>query len=118
MGLFDSWRRKKKPAQQSVARPKETSKVASKATTDAPVTDGGTDSITSLLGKYDGLVQRREELQIEREDLTQKLEDGELEATEFRKELMARIQEAAQVSETLRETSVRLTQLGYRGTLH
>ena len=31
---------------------------------------------------------------------------------------MARIQEAAQVSETLRETSVRLTQLGYRGTLH
>ena len=118
MGLFDSWRRKKKPAPQPVARPRETTKIKSEASTDTVEIEGGSETIPSLLGKYEDLVQRREELQDEREDLTQKLDDGELDATEFRKELMARIQEAAQVSENLRETSVRLTQLGYRGTLH
>ena len=118
MGLFDRWRRKKKPAPQPVARPRETTKVASEASTDDSVTEGGSETITSLLGKYEDLVQRREKLQVERADLTRKLEDGNLDAAEFRKELMARIQEAAQVSENLRETTVRLTQLGYRGTLH
>jgi hypothetical protein len=118
MGLFDSWRRKRKPAQQKVARPRETTKIKSESPTDSIEPEDGKDTISSLLGKYDSLVQRREKLQVEREDLTRKLEDGELEATEFRKELMAMIQEAAQVSENLRETSIRLTQLGYRGTLH
>ncbi len=117
MGLFDRWRRKKTPAPQPVARLHETTKIKSAASVEAPDIESGPETITSLLGKYEGLVQRREELKVEREDLTRKLEDGKLEAAEFRKELMARIQEAAQVSENLRETTVKLTQVGYRGTL-
>jgi regulator of replication initiation timing len=111
MGLFDSWRRKRKPKPTPVARPQ-------KVATEAESTTGEPETIASLLGKYEELVQRREALKVEREDLTRRLEEGELEATEFRKELMARIQEAAQVSENLRTTTARLTQLGYRGTLH
>ena len=117
MGLFDRWRRKRKPRPQPVVRPRKTINVASGTATDVPDAEVGTETIAFLLGEYENLVQRREKLQVERENLTQRLEKGEIEATEFRKELMARIQEAAQVSENLRATSVKLTELGYRGTL-
>jgi hypothetical protein len=111
MGLFDSWRRKKhRPA--TVAKPRDSKKPV------VELESGDPDSIRTLLGEYQDLVERREALSVEREDLTRKLETGEIEATEFRRELMFRIQEAARVSETLRETTAKLTQLGYRGTLH
>jgi regulator of replication initiation timing len=75
------------------------------------------ESIKALLGEYANLVERRESLSVERENLTSRLERREIEATEFRKELMSRIQEAAKVSESLRVTSARLSELGYRGIL-
>lgn len=78
---------------------------------------GESETITTLLVKYENLVERREALSVERVALTDKLEAGKIKATEFRKELMMRIQEAAQVSENLRETMAKLAQLGYRGTL-
>ncbi|KXH71075.1 MAG: hypothetical protein AM326_12080 [Candidatus Thorarchaeota archaeon SMTZ-45] len=118
MGLFDSWRRKKKRAPTTDTRFRERPQVKSGMQTDVDVTEAEPETVSSLLEKYDELVQRREALSFERENLTRKLEDGEIEATEFRKELMARIQEAAQVSENLRSTTARLAQLGYRGALH
>ena len=117
MGLFDRWRRKK-PSPTMVAKPRDTEKDVSELARDDSLAPDDLDSIKTLLGKYYNLVERRETLSVEREDLTKKLEKGEIEATEFRKELMSRIQEAAKVSETLRETSAKLTQLGYRGTLY
>ncbi len=116
MGLFDSWRRKKQKRKEFERR-RETKKVVSEVATDGSVISDEPETIDSLLGKYYSLVERREALSVERKDLTTKLEEGKLKATEFRKELMARIQEAAQVSETLREMTARLSQLGYRGTL-
>ncbi|MGY5865556.1 MAG: hypothetical protein RTV41_13220 [Candidatus Thorarchaeota archaeon] len=117
MGLFDSWRRKK-PKPTFVAKPRDPKKAVSEMARDKSVAPGDLESIKTLLGEYDNLVERREILSVEREDLTNKLERGEIEATQFRKELMSRIQAAAKVSENLRETIARLTQLGYRGTLH
>jgi SMC interacting uncharacterized protein involved in chromosome segregation len=118
MGLFDGWRRKKskqKPVLESKSREK---KDISDLTPTDTIEPKNLDSIKSLLEDYNNLVERRESLSIEREELTKKLERGEIEASEFRKELMSRIQDAAQVSEKLRETTVKLSGLGYRGTLH
>lgn len=117
MGLFDKWRRKKKPALQPVARLSEKIVTEAETSTAVHITEREPETIVSLLKKHEDLVHRREELQKERENLTRKLDEGKLDTTEFRKELMARIQEAAQVSENLRETQIELTQLGYRGTL-
>jgi C4-dicarboxylate-specific signal transduction histidine kinase len=117
MGLFDRWRRKKTPEQQPVARLREKIGTESETSAEVHITEGESETISSLLKRHEDLVQRREELQKEREKLTRKLDEGKLDTTEFRKELMARIQEAAQVSENLRETQIELTQLGYRGTL-
>lgn len=116
MGLFDKWRRKKtKPT--TVSKPLDAKKAASELSSDDTIIPDNLDSIKALLGEYDNLVERREALSVERENLTLRLERGEIEATEFRKELMSRIQEAARVSESLRVTSARLSELGYRGAL-
>ena len=104
MGLFDSWRRKKaKPS--IVTKPRDVKKVVSGPVVDESKESGDHESIATLLGEYQDLVQRRDALSVERKALTKKLENGEIEAAEFRKELMFRIQEAAKVSETLRETT-------------
>lgn len=116
MGLFDGWRRKKHKST-IIARPRDTKKIISELAADESMESGERESITNLLGEYENLVKRREALSIEREDITKKLERREIEATDFRKELMSRIQEAAKVSENLKEITVNLTQLGYRGTL-
>ena len=71
----------------------------------------------SLVAEYERLVRRRDELQRERSQLTIRLDNGELSPIEFRKELMARIQEAASVAERIKEVSSRLIALGYRGIL-
>ncbi|MFX1439791.1 MAG: hypothetical protein ACFFFD_06035 [Promethearchaeota archaeon] len=116
MGLFDKWRRKK-PKPTTVSKPPDTWKSASELSSDDTIMPANLESIKTLLGEYSDLVERREALSVERENLTLRLERGEIEATEFRKELMSRIQEAARVSESLRETSARLSELGYRGAL-
>ena len=74
--------------------------------------------IVTLVAEYERLSARREELQEERRELTARLDRGELTPIEFRKQLMEKIQEAAQVSENLKDTSAKLTALGYRGVLH
>jgi regulator of replication initiation timing len=117
MGLFDSWRRKK-PRHTSVSKSHDKRKTVSELASDRSIDTGERESINSLLGEYENLVKRREALTVEREELTKKLESGEIETTQFRKELMSRIQEASKVSENLQNTTARLAQLGYRGTLH
>jgi regulator of replication initiation timing len=116
MGLFDKWRRKK-PKVATVSKPPDAKKAVSELSSDDTIMPSNLESIKTLLGEYANLVERRESLSVERENLTLRLERGEIEATEFRKELMSRIQEAAKVSENLRVTSARLSELGYRGIL-
>ncbi|MFX0056510.1 MAG: hypothetical protein ACFFAX_04975 [Promethearchaeota archaeon] len=116
MGLFDRWRRKK-PSPTTVSISPGARKAASELSSDDTLMPSNLESIKVLLSKYDNLVERRESLSLERENLTLRLERGEIEATEFRRELMSRIQEAAKVSESLRVTSARLSELGYRGSL-
>ncbi|TFG31938.1 hypothetical protein EU528_04850 [Candidatus Thorarchaeota archaeon] len=117
MGLFDGWRRKQKSMAtvqlKEPAKPKTEVSGTSKA-------DDKTDSedVVVLIAEYERLVQRREELQVERRELTATLDRGEIDSDEFRKELMNRIQEAATVSENLRITGSKLTAMGYRGVLH
>ena len=117
MGLFDSWRRKKKPsATVQLTEPKKPIKVEAEAS-DPDAKTEPTD-VVSLVAEYERLIQRREELQVERRELTATLDRGEIDPDEFRKELMNRIQEASTVSETLRVSAIKLTTLGYRGVLH
>lgn len=125
MGLFDSWRRKK--AQQSepktVVRGREIMRTeapkqavpAARPITTAVQKPAAQSEMNSLLAEYQRLVQRREALTTERTELTTRLDRGELTAAQFHKELRARIQEAAQVSENLRATAARLSELGYTG---
>jgi hypothetical protein len=105
MGLFDGWRRKK--AAQTTPQIKAPEKSQS---TEGELEDGET-----LLAEYNLLVQRRTELQAERAEFTAKLDRGEIDPDEFRKELMNRMQEAATVSEKIRTIAAKLASLGYRG---
>ncbi len=117
MGLFDSWRRKRVPATpvklETPARP-----LPSPEKNDVEQSTSGFDDVNNLVSEYEYLIRRREELQQERKELTNKLDQGQLDANEFRQHLMDRIQEAAQVSENLRIISTKLTSLGFRGVLH
>ena len=117
MGLFDSWRRKRESATTvKLEKPPKPLPVSKEETSEEkkPVDN----EVVQLVAEYERLVKRREELQVERGELTSKLDRGEIDANEFRQQLMSRIQEAAQVSENLRTTSAKLTSLGYRGVLH
>ena len=105
MGLFDGWRRKK--AAQTTPQIKAPKKMQS---TEEEKGDG-----ENLLAEYNLLVQRRTELQAERAELTAKLDGGEIDPDDFRKELMNRMQEAATVSEKIRTIAPKLASLGYRG---
>jgi hypothetical protein len=123
MGLFDRWRRKdtKKKVGQTRIRGAEivkTDSVPSEAPEVKDLSASEQDEVVSLVAEYERLSKRREELQEERGALTKRLDSGELTAIEFRKLLMEKIQEAAQVSDSLKSTSSRLTALGYRGVLH
>ena len=123
MGLFDRWRRKepeKKVGQTRIrgAEIVRTDSVPSVAPEAVDLSPAEQDEIVTLVAEYERLSKRRVELQEERGALTNRLDSGELSATEFRKLLMEKIQEAAQVSESLKTTSSRLTALGYRGVLH
>jgi predicted transcriptional regulator len=116
MGLFDSWRRRRRRESVKLAEPEKKETTESEIEGEEGPRDNG--DIVSLTADYERLVARREELQVERGELTKRLDRGEIDADQFRKELMARIQEAAQVSENLRATAAKLTALGYRGVLH
>ncbi len=112
MGIFDKWRRKKHRAEMSgtkvpAPRPISAREMSSEVQAE----------IVSLVAEYEQLYKRRSELQAERSELTERLDRGELTAIEFRKLLMEKIQEAAQVAESLKATAARLTELGYRGVL-
>jgi len=114
MGLFDSWRRKKKPvAPVQLTEPQKPKIEETKPSVSE--TAGQPEDVDLLIAEYERLVQRREELQAERQEITATLDRGELDPDEFRRELMNRIQEAATVSENLRITATKLTKLGYRG---
>ena len=118
MGLFDRWRREKKKKEPTttvrgtgIYKPTGTAKVERK-----PVEELGpaeATEVAKLRADAERLIQRREELQVERTTLLKKLDNAELTAIEFRKQLMVKIQEGAQVSEDLRKISSRLTQLGH-----
>ncbi len=118
MGLFDSWRRKRR--KQELVAPKDRKSPESEAHKSirpeglAPVEKGEVDN---LVTRYEELHTRRSELHAERAQLTDQLDSGELTALKFRKQLMLKIQEAAQVSDNLKETASRLIELGYRGVL-
>jgi hypothetical protein len=117
MGLFDSWRRKKAPP--AVVKLQEPKKpIVPDIKKDGDSIAAEPTDVASLVAEYERLVLRREKLQIERRELIEKLDRGELGPDEFRVQLRNRIQEAAQVSENLRTTSTKLTSLGYRGVLH
>ncbi|MHA1926986.1 MAG: hypothetical protein ACTSV2_00245 [Candidatus Thorarchaeota archaeon] len=108
MGLLDSWRRKKQK------RPATTRRIVPKAVDAASDTEM---NIPALLAEYEKLFHRREELQIERMALTKQLDDGDVTALQFRKELKKRIQEASDISDQLKGTAGHLISLGYTGTL-
>ncbi len=109
MGLFDSWRRKRKPQARVVIRkPKKFKSVEGELESEQVDT-------ASLIAEYEQLVQRREELLGDRRELTEKLARDEISPEEFRKALMKAIQEAATVSDRIRNTALTLTSLGLRG---
>ena len=112
MGLFDRWRRKQ---QKERKKPTLVEPAKAFATEMAPKAEG---EVESLVAEYERLVKRRAELQVERGQLIQRLDNEEMEAKEFRSLLMGKIQEAAQVADDLKTTAAKLTELGYRGVLH
>ncbi|UCH04479.1 MAG: hypothetical protein JSW05_13100 [Candidatus Thorarchaeota archaeon] len=119
MGIFDRWRRKKRPEAKSIVKAREimTSQGPMPRATPGPsLVKPGTEAaseVDALLAEHNRLLRRREDLQKERTELTMKLDSGELGAIEFRKLLMAMIQEASQVSESLRDNASKLTSLGH-----
>ncbi len=125
MGLFDSWRRRKKKKSRTTVKAREimtpSTPMPEKGITPPDVDELDPETqgeLVKLVADYERLQKRREKLQDERSALTERLDKGELTAIEFRKELMSRIQEAATVSEELKETAAKLTSMGYRGILH
>ncbi len=121
MGLFDSWRRRKRGThERSQVRAREilvSDSVPSKTKALREIPEEDQEEVVKLVAEYERLVRRRDELQTERSQLTVRLDNGELTAIQFRKELMSRIQEASQVAERLKQVSSRLIELGYRGVL-
>ncbi|NWF96311.1 MAG: hypothetical protein HXY34_09220 [Candidatus Thorarchaeota archaeon] len=123
MGIFDTWKRKKSSDSVRSVRGREVQLAGSQppkveVSRIEALSPEKQDEVVSLVAEYERLSARREELQRERGDLTARLDRQEITPNDFRKELMARIQEASQVSERLKETMARLTELGYRGVLH
>jgi chromosome segregation ATPase len=129
MGIFDTWRRKKpeQPGAKIPVRRPETmlTEGARPATMSRPTAPGivrlearspaAQTEVSGLVAEYERMVDRRKALQTERDELTARLDKGEITAQEWRKQLMASTQEAAQLSEKIRITSARLKWMGYTG---
>ncbi len=121
MGLFDRWRRKKEDKRDTRVKGREilTSQPPSARVKQVQdLSPEGQSQLAALVAEYERLKKRREELQDERGQLTERLDRGELTPIAFRKELMSRIQEASRVTENLKTTSSKLASMGYRGILH
>jgi LPS O-antigen subunit length determinant protein (WzzB/FepE family) len=114
MGLFDGWRRKKRRSETAVKLQKPERVMVPDSEVAEEVTS---DDLSALLKEYEELGKRKEALQIERDELTARLDRDEIDAIAFRKELMNKIQEAATVSEKIQVTGAKLVSLGYRGIL-
>ena len=114
MGLFDGWRRKqKRTASPKLQKPVRTKPTEGEDSEDPTVPEQS--DMNALVAEYAQLTQRKENLQVERDTLTAKLDRGEIESDAFRKELMNMIQEAAMVSEKIQTIGAKLTLLGHRG---
>jgi septal ring factor EnvC (AmiA/AmiB activator) len=122
MGLFDSWRRKKQPKPRPQIKAREIMTTEHEPSVHPVLLENMAPEaqveILNLVADYERLFKRREELQVERSTLTERLDKGELTASKFRHELMARIQEASEVSDQLKDISAKLIAHGYRGVLH
>jgi len=125
MGLLDRWRRRgKKKEKEQKKRGREILTSGDKpdfeqrAPSVESLDDETKNELVTLVAEYERLKRKRQVLQEDRAQLTERLDRGELSTTEFRKELMSKIQEAARVSEKLKDTASKLTSLGYRGILH
>jgi hypothetical protein len=118
MGLFDSWRRRRRKKEFMALKDRKSSEAETPMPTRpeglTPVEKG---EVANLVSRYEELHKRRAELHVERAQLTKQIDNGELTALKFRKQLMLKIQEAAQVSDNLKELASRLIELGYRGVL-
>jgi len=121
MGLFDKWRRKSDTKKPAIVRRREYVSPARPVPKRAEqlnfenMTPEVQQQLVTLVAEYERLSIRRDQLQRERSELTNKLDNGEITAIKFRKQLMEKIQEASLVNENLRITSNRLASLGYRG---
>jgi regulator of replication initiation timing len=71
--------------------------------------------VNGLVAEYERMVERRKALQTEKDELTARMDKGEITAQQWRRQLMASTQEAAQLSEKIRVISARLRWLGYSG---
>ncbi|UCE10327.1 MAG: hypothetical protein JSW61_15370 [Candidatus Thorarchaeota archaeon] len=71
----------------------------------------------SLVNEFEELEKRREEILLERDELARRLDAGEITAIEYRKQLMMKMQEAAQVTERMKALASKLEGMGYKGVL-
>jgi len=131
MGIFDSWRRKKPeqpgakiPVRRPETMPTQEARLATISRQTAPEivrsvarSAAAQSEVNGLVAEYEHMVERRKALQTEKDELTARMDKGEITAQQWRRQLMASTQEAAQLSEKIRVISARLRWLGYSGLL-
>ncbi len=71
------------------------------------------EEIDTLLKQYQELIKKRDALIKDRQELTEKLDRGEVTPTEFRKILIEKIKENTQISMQIRDISAKLAKLGH-----
>ncbi len=107
MGIFDSLLRKKYKKKMVHIEQKE------KPVEKPVVSKSSDDEINVLLEKYQRLIEKRDELIRTRQELTEKLDRGEVSPIEFRKILIEKIKENTEISMEIREISAKLAELGH-----
>jgi len=129
MGIFDTWRRKKPeqpgvkiPVRRPETMPTQEARLATISRQTAPEivrsvarSAAAQSEVNGLVAEYERMVERRKALQTEKDELTARMDKGEITAQQWRRQLMASTQEAAQLSEKIRVISARLRWLGYSG---
>ncbi|MFW9918623.1 MAG: hypothetical protein ACFFED_03420 [Candidatus Thorarchaeota archaeon] len=66
-----------------------------------------------LYNKYRHLVEERNDINAQKDELTRKVDSGELTTAQTHQKMVALTREASQLTEVLREISERLTELGH-----
>jgi hypothetical protein len=69
------------------------------------------------LSLYQRLKKKHRELISNREKLAMRMDRSEITGTQFRKELMECLLEAARIHDSIKKTALHLVQLGYKGIL-